>query len=148
LAGAGEDARTVPAPHDRRPADRTLTGTAVDFRYIWSCATPAPPPARTQLWGSRAAGQNPRPARPWPHRPRWNRTVSMETTIPRVLPTHPVTRSPTANDHDCRMEDVRVVCSLPGTYTYHESQPRREFRILPKGRVEIRKGLRGRTRTL
>ena len=72
----------------------------------------------------------------------------MDTNILRVLRSHPVTRSLSAEDLDYLMQYVRVVCYLPGTYIYHESQPRREFGILLKGRVEIRKGLRGRTRTL
>ncbi len=43
---------------------------------------------------------------------------------------------------------ARPICYLPGSYIFHESQPRRAFGIITRGSIEIRKGRRGRPEVL
>lgn len=72
----------------------------------------------------------------------------MDTTILRILRGHGLTRRLSGEELEHLASMARVVCYLPGTYLFYESQPRRTFGILLKGRLEIQKGDRARPQLL
>ncbi|MFS8637054.1 MAG: aspartate ammonia-lyase [Gemmatimonadota bacterium] len=67
----------------------------------------------------------------------------METSILDTLRKHVITRGLDAEEIEYVATFAREICYLPGTYIFHESQPRREFGIVRRGAIEIRKGTRG-----
>jgi aspartate ammonia-lyase len=72
----------------------------------------------------------------------------MDTQILEVLRAHPLLRSldPAELDFLAGAADLRHATA--GSYVFRESQPRRSFGILLRGRVEIVKGLQGRPEVL
>ncbi|HEY8484081.1 MAG TPA: aspartate ammonia-lyase [Longimicrobiales bacterium] len=62
-------------------------------------------------------------------------TIALST-----LRNHVLTRRLSEEDLQYLASRARVLCYLPGTYLFYESQPRREFGIVLRGRIEIRKG--------
>ncbi|HUG39698.1 MAG TPA: aspartate ammonia-lyase [Longimicrobiales bacterium] len=72
----------------------------------------------------------------------------MDTSILRILRRHPLTRTLSADERNYLVSLGRVIGYLPGAYIFHESQPRRAFGILLKGRVELQTGQRGRPTVL
>jgi len=54
----------------------------------------------------------------------------------------------TAEELERIAADGRVLGYLPGTYIFHESQPRRFWGLILKGRIELQKGPRARPRVL
>ncbi|HET6228827.1 MAG TPA: aspartate ammonia-lyase [Longimicrobiaceae bacterium] len=72
----------------------------------------------------------------------------MDTQILEVLRAHPLLRSldPAELDFLAGAADLRHAAA--GSYVFRESQPRRSFGILLRGRVEIVKGLQGRPEVL
>jgi aspartate ammonia-lyase len=68
----------------------------------------------------------------------------MDTTLLRTLRTHPLTRPLRSEERKYLIERGRVIGYLPDTYIFHESQPRRAFGVVLKGRLELRTGQRGR----
>ena len=72
----------------------------------------------------------------------------MDTTLLRILRRHPLTRGMSADERKYLISLGRVIGYLPETYIFHESQPRRAFGIVIKGRIELRKGQRGRPQVL
>ncbi|HEX7120264.1 MAG TPA: aspartate ammonia-lyase [Longimicrobiales bacterium] len=72
----------------------------------------------------------------------------MDASILDTLRKHVITRALDAEEIEYVAAFAREVCYLPGTFIFHESQPRREFGILRRGSVEIRKGVRGRPEVL
>src|SRR5690606_22530221 len=73
---------------------------------------------------------------------------AMDVTIPDMLRDNVLTRGLDEEELAYVASRSRVVCYLPGTYIFHESQPRRQFGIVCRGKVAIQKGVRGRTETL
>ena len=59
-----------------------------------------------------------------------------------------ISRQVQPEDREYLASLARVICYLPGAYIFRENQPRREFGILIRGRVEIRKRYRGHERVL
>ncbi|MFW6205666.1 MAG: aspartate ammonia-lyase [Gemmatimonadota bacterium] len=72
----------------------------------------------------------------------------METNLLTVLRSHPVTRTLSSDDRSYLADLGHVIGYLPGVYVFHESQPRRAFGIILKGRLELRTGRRGRPTVL
>jgi aspartate ammonia-lyase len=72
----------------------------------------------------------------------------MDTTILKTLRRHPLTRTLSAEERNYLVSLGRVIGYLPGAYIFHESQPRRAFGIVLKGRVELQTGQRGRPTVL
>ncbi len=72
----------------------------------------------------------------------------MEMKILDTLRDHVLTRALSEDEQEYVASLGRVVCYLPGTFIFHESQPRREFGIVRSGSIEIRKGARGRPEVL
>ena len=64
----------------------------------------------------------------------------MEMKILDTLRDHVLTRALSEDEQEYVASLGRVVCYLPGTFIFHESQPRREFGIVRSGSIEIRKG--------
>ena len=65
-----------------------------------------------------------------------------------MLRKHPLTKNLASGDRKYLIELGRVIGYLPGAYIFHESQPRRAFGLIVKGRLELRTGQRGRPTTL
>ncbi len=72
----------------------------------------------------------------------------MDTTLLRTLRRHPLTGALNADELRYLTDRGRVLGHLPGTYVFHESQPRRAFGVILKGRLELRTGQRGRPTVL
>ncbi|NIP81227.1 MAG: cyclic nucleotide-binding domain-containing protein, partial [Gemmatimonadetes bacterium] len=72
----------------------------------------------------------------------------METRLLRALRRHALTRTLSSAERRYLAELGRVIGYLPGTYVFHESQPRRAFGIILKGSLELRRGQRGRPAVL
>jgi aspartate ammonia-lyase len=72
----------------------------------------------------------------------------MDTTILRTLRAAALMRRIDAGEIEYLAGLTRVLGYLPGTYVFHESQPRRFWGLVLKGRVELRKGPRARPRVL
>jgi aspartate ammonia-lyase len=72
----------------------------------------------------------------------------MDTTVLTRLRANGLTRD--LADEDCEYLSAlaRTIGYLPGAYIYHESQPRRFWGLLLRGRVALEKGPRGRPRLL
>ncbi|HEX7049688.1 MAG TPA: aspartate ammonia-lyase [Longimicrobiales bacterium] len=70
------------------------------------------------------------------------------TEIIETLRSNVLTRGLAADELEYVASLGRVICYLPDTQIFHESQPREQFGVLRKGMVEIRKGQRGRMQTL
>ena len=72
----------------------------------------------------------------------------MDTTLLRTLRRHPLTRTLSSDERKYLISLGRVLGYLPGTYIFHESQPRQAFGIIIKGSLELRTGQRGRAKVL
>jgi len=72
----------------------------------------------------------------------------MQDVILETLRNHVISRQVQPEDREYLASLARVICYLPGAYIFRENQPRREFGILIRGRVEIRKRYRGHERVL
>jgi aspartate ammonia-lyase len=72
----------------------------------------------------------------------------MDTTLLRTLRSHPLTRELSSEDRNYLISRGRVLGYLPGTYVFHESQPRRAFGVVLRGRLELQTGQRGRPTVL
>jgi aspartate ammonia-lyase len=72
----------------------------------------------------------------------------MDTTILRALSTHELTRGLSDEDRLELARRARIVGYLPGTFVYHESQPRRSWGVLLGGRIALEKGPLSRPRRL
>ena len=72
----------------------------------------------------------------------------MDTTLLKTLRRHPLTRTFSAEERNYLVSLGRVIGYLPGAFIFHESQPRRAFGIVLKGRVELQTGQRGRATVL
>ncbi|HEY8468239.1 MAG TPA: aspartate ammonia-lyase [Longimicrobiales bacterium] len=72
----------------------------------------------------------------------------MQDVILKTLRNHVISRQVQPEDREYLASLARVICYLPGAYIFRENQPRREFGILIRGRVEIRKRHRGHDRVL
>ncbi|HEX7119542.1 MAG TPA: aspartate ammonia-lyase [Longimicrobiales bacterium] len=72
----------------------------------------------------------------------------MDASILDTLRKHVLTYALNAEEIEYVASFAREACYLPGTYIFHESQPRREFGIVRRGSIEIRKGARGRPEVL
>jgi aspartate ammonia-lyase len=72
----------------------------------------------------------------------------MDTTILRTLRAAALMRRIDADELDYLGRFIRVLGYLPGAYLFHESQPRRFWGLILKGRVELQKGPRTRPRVL
>lgn len=68
----------------------------------------------------------------------------MDETILGALRGASLTRGLTEAELEYLAGLARRVSHAPGTYLFHESQPRREFGVVVSGQVEVRKGRRGR----
>jgi aspartate ammonia-lyase len=68
----------------------------------------------------------------------------MNTNMLKALRGHRLTRSLTADELEYLAGLARVRSYAAGAYAFRESQPRRSFGIVLEGRIEVRKGLRGR----
>jgi aspartate ammonia-lyase len=72
----------------------------------------------------------------------------MDTTILRMLRTHPLARDLAADDLDYLAQHTRTIGYLRDAFIFHESQPRRFWGLIVKGRVSLIKGPRGRPHLL
>jgi aspartate ammonia-lyase len=72
----------------------------------------------------------------------------MDTSILRMLRANPLTRDLSAEDLDLLAGHARVIGYLRDAVIYHESQPRRFWGMVLKGRIALEKGPRGRRRVL
>ena len=72
----------------------------------------------------------------------------MDTTILQALRAHPIASKLTADDVALLATRAQVLGYLKGAYIFHESQPRRFWGLVLKGRIELRKGPRGHPRVL
>jgi aspartate ammonia-lyase len=72
----------------------------------------------------------------------------MDTTILRALRAATLMRRIDAGEIEYLAGFVRVLGYLPGAYLFHESQPRRFWGLILRGRVELQKGPRTRPRVL
>ncbi len=72
----------------------------------------------------------------------------MDTTLLRTLRSHPLTRKLSSDERNYLISQGRVLGYLPGTYIFHESQPRQAFGVILKGRLELQTGQRGRPTVL
>jgi aspartate ammonia-lyase len=70
----------------------------------------------------------------------------MDTTILRTLRAHPLARELSADDLDYLAGHARTMGYLRDAFIFHESQPRRFWGMLLKGRVALMTGPRGRPR--
>ncbi|HSJ32446.1 MAG TPA: aspartate ammonia-lyase [Longimicrobiales bacterium] len=68
----------------------------------------------------------------------------MDTSILRMLRAHPLARELAADDLDYLAGHARTIGYLRDAFIFHESQPRRFWGMLLKGRVALLKGPRGR----
>ncbi|CAN5668692.1 hypothetical protein BH23GEM10_BH23GEM10_11750 [soil metagenome] len=72
----------------------------------------------------------------------------MDTTILRTLRAAALMRRIDSAEIEYLAGFVRVLGYLPDTYLFHESQPRRFWGLILKGRIELQKGPRARPRVL
>ncbi len=72
----------------------------------------------------------------------------MDTTLLEALRAHSIARNLTADELAVVAESSQVLGYLRGAYIFHESQPRRFWGLVLKGRIELRKGPRGHPRVL
>ncbi|MEX1181939.1 MAG: aspartate ammonia-lyase [Gemmatimonadota bacterium] len=72
----------------------------------------------------------------------------MDTTVLRTLRATDLMRRIDAAEIEYLAGFIRVLGYLPGTYIFHESQPRRFWGVVARGRVELQKGPRARPRVL
>ncbi|HEX2166486.1 MAG TPA: aspartate ammonia-lyase [Longimicrobiales bacterium] len=72
----------------------------------------------------------------------------MDIKILRMLRAHPLARELSADDLDYLAGHSRTIGYLRDTFIFHESQPRRFWGMLLKGRVSLLKGPRGRPQVL
>ncbi len=72
----------------------------------------------------------------------------MDTAVLDALRSLAVDSVMTASELEYLGALCRVLGYLPGAYLFHESQPRRFFGVILKGRVELQKGSRARPRVL
>ncbi len=72
----------------------------------------------------------------------------MQDTILETIRGHVISRQLEPGDHEYLASHARAICYLPGAYIFRENQPRREFGIVARGRIEIRKRHRGREQVL
>jgi aspartate ammonia-lyase len=72
----------------------------------------------------------------------------MDTTLLRSLRQSRLLRQLSADDVEHLLSLGRVLCYLPGAFLFHESQPRRFWGLVLKGRVELRQGPRARHRVV
>ncbi|HEX7091224.1 MAG TPA: aspartate ammonia-lyase [Longimicrobiales bacterium] len=72
----------------------------------------------------------------------------MQDVILEAFRRHVISRQVQPDDYAYLASLARVICYLPGAYIFRENQPRREFGILIRGRVEIRKRHRGHDQVL
>jgi aspartate ammonia-lyase len=72
----------------------------------------------------------------------------MDTTILRMLRSHPLARELEPDDLDCLTSHARTIGYLRDAFIFHESQPRRFWGLILKGRVSLIKGPRGRPHVL
>jgi aspartate ammonia-lyase len=73
---------------------------------------------------------------------------AMNTTILRALQSLDLKGRVSAEELGYLAANSRVLGYLPGSHIFHESQPRRFFGVILKGRVELRKGAVSRSRVL
>ncbi len=64
----------------------------------------------------------------------------MNTTILRALRHHALARKLSPEELARVAAEARVIGYLPGAFVFHESQPRRAFGVVLKGRIQIQKG--------
>ena len=72
----------------------------------------------------------------------------MDTSLNRPLRSADLMRRLDDDDIEYLSSHIRVLGHLPGTYIFHESQPRRFWGLVLKGKVELQKGPRARPRTV
>ncbi|HUF51942.1 MAG TPA: aspartate ammonia-lyase [Longimicrobiales bacterium] len=72
----------------------------------------------------------------------------MDTSILRALRTAEFMRRFDASELEYIMPHMRVLGYLPGTYIFHESQPRRFWGLVLRGSIELHKGPRARPRVV
>jgi len=72
----------------------------------------------------------------------------MNTTILRALQSLGLKGRVSTEELGYLASNARVLGYLPGSHIFHESQPRRFFGVILKGRVELRKGSASRSRVL
>ena len=72
----------------------------------------------------------------------------MDTTILRTLRSHALMRKLSAEELEYIAGFARTVSYQPGAFIFHQSQPRRFWGVVTSGRVELRKGPRGRPRVV
>ena len=72
----------------------------------------------------------------------------MDTSLLRALRLNPLLRDLSGNEVEYVVGLGRVLCYLPGAYLFHESQPRRFWGLLLKGRIELQQGPRARPRVV
>jgi aspartate ammonia-lyase len=72
----------------------------------------------------------------------------MDTTILRTLRSQALTRKLSADELEYIAGFARIVSYQPGAYVFHQSQPRRFWGFVISGRIELRKGPRGRPRVV
>jgi len=64
----------------------------------------------------------------------------MDTTILRALRHQPLARTLSPDELGVLAGHARITTCQPGTFVFHESQPRRSFGVVLRGRVQIQKG--------
>ena len=64
----------------------------------------------------------------------------MDTTILRALRDQPLARNLTEEELGSLAGHARIITYQRGPYLFHESQPRRAFGVVLRGRVQIQKG--------
>jgi len=64
----------------------------------------------------------------------------MDTTILRALRHQPLARTLSPDELSVLAGHARITSCPSGTYVFHESQPRRSFGVVLRGRVQIQKG--------
>ncbi|CAN5638078.1 hypothetical protein BH23GEM9_BH23GEM9_06360 [soil metagenome] len=72
----------------------------------------------------------------------------MDTSILRMLRANSLTHALSAEDLDALAAHARIIGYLPDALIFHESQPRRFWGMLLRGRVAVERGPRGRPRVL
>jgi aspartate ammonia-lyase len=72
----------------------------------------------------------------------------MDASLSEVLERHPLTGGLTVEEREYLIGHGRVAGYLAGAVLFHESQPRRSFGVILRGRIELRTGQRGRATVL
>jgi aspartate ammonia-lyase len=72
----------------------------------------------------------------------------MDTSILRMMRAHPLARELSADDLEYLAVHARTIGYLRDSFIFHDSQPRRFWGMVLKGRVALQKGPRGRPRVL